>query len=175
MKRSVCIILSFLLILSLSACTQQQTKLVDPVRFYYLRVQQADNIHHGTEDSVLFPEEREALGIRRDVTALLKLYLAGPESELYYSPIPAGTELVGWVAEEGVLTITLTEHFADLTGMDLTLACACMTRTFLGLTNADAVKIQIKNRTLDGKSFIIMTLDDLILLDEAGITKGETP
>lgn len=165
MKRLTCIICCFVILLCLCACTKQDTKIADPVSFYYLRVQEENDIHHGAEDSVLFPETREGLGLRGNTEALLKMYLKGPDSPLYVSPFPAGTELIAWTLEDSILSITLSDQFASLSGMDLTLACACLTRTFLELTGAESVEIRAETINIDGKESVIMSHENLILID----------
>lgn len=166
MKRFLCIILCLLLLLSMTACGHKKEEFTDPVHYYYLRVQSQDNIHHGSDDSVMLPEVREGHGLLEDTGRLLENYLAGPVSETCRSPFPAGTVLVGWEMDGTTLCVTLSDQAAELTGIDLTLACACLARTFMELTGAGAVRIRAESLELDGKVSITMNQSILVLLDE---------
>lgn len=165
MKRFICIVLCFVMVFCLFACTQQQEKFVKPISFYYLRVQLPDQIHHGAADSVISPEIREGQLISKDIKMLLDYYLAGPITADYDSPFPQGTTLVEWHTEGATLCVTLSDEAAELTGIELTLACACLTKTFLELREFEAVRIQAESLPLDGKASITMDDTSLLLLD----------
>lgn len=173
MKRLICILLCLFLIVMSSACAQQQSEFTDPVAFYYLRVQDPDSIHHGSIDSIIAPDIREGHDLRGNTELLLQRYLSGPVSDTCRSPFPVGTYLVQYEMDGTTLSVTLSDHVARLTGMDLTLACACMTRTLLDLTDANAVRIQAETLYLDGKASITMNQSILVLLDEPIATESE--
>lgn len=173
MKRLTCLILCGIVLLSMTACTQKQEKFTEPVNFYYLRDQSQENIHHGSDDSVIVPEIREGYGLRDDVSLLLKSYLAGPVSDTCRSPFPAGTVLKNWSMDGTTLCVTLSNQLAGLTGVDMTLACACLSKTLMELTGASAVRIQAESLELDGKVSITMNQSILILLDEAIVTEPD--
>ena len=175
MKRVISILLIFVLAFSLAACVyEEEPELVDPVNFYYLRVQDPENLYHGTADSVVLAEQREAFGVRDFLTVLLERYLSGPTSEGLVSPFPAGTKLKAWELSGNMLTLTLSNEIAQLSGMDLTLACACLTVTCLELTDAEAVQIRAESATFGSKASITMTRNDLVLLDEGFVATEPT-
>ncbi len=170
MKRTASIILILALLLGLCACGETKNDLEDPVNLYYLRVQNLEELYHGSADSVIMAEQVEGLGHRKDMAYFLSLYFRGPTDAALVSPCPAGTKLVGYELADSVLYLTLSDNFAELSGIDLTLACACLTMTFLELTEAEAVQIQAETELLDGKSSIIMDADIILLLDDGTIT-----
>lgn len=166
MKRLISCLLSAALLLSLCACTTQQDEFEDPVSFYYLQVQLTEQIHHGSVHSVITPEIREGKQLRQDLTQLLKQYLAGPGTETVRSPFPAGTSLIGWEMDGTTLCITLSDDIANLTGIDMTLACACLAKTCLEFGQYGSVRIRAESLSLDGKVSITINESILLLLDD---------
>ncbi len=167
MRRFVCLLLALLLIPALWGCDSRPEEPVEPVNFYYLRIQDPNGLVHGTADSVVLGEVREALGLRSDLTALLDLYLLGPETPAVRSPFPEGTGLVGWELDQGVLQISLTSEFTALKDLDLTLACACLTRTCLELVQADSVQILSQDPDSGASVSVTLSPDDLIFTDNS--------
>ena len=170
MKRLFCFLLCGILLLGLFACAAQKEDFINPISFYYLRVQLPGQLHHGAVDSVISPEVREGKGIIKDIKMLLDYYMAGPLSDNYASPFPSDTTLIDWHMEGKTLCVVLSDQAATLSGVDLTLACACMTKTFLGLRDLDAVRIQAETLSLDGKPYITMDDKSLLLLDNSMTT-----
>lgn len=166
MKRIIALLLILILGFGLSACGQQEEKIQYPVSFYLLQIPQ-NPMNHGSDDSVITPVVREAFGIRNDLTALLNCYLEDPGTEETYSPFPIGTSVVAVHFDQDTVELTLTDEFAQLSGFDLTLACACMTQTVLDLTGAETVRIRAETEQLDGRPAITMRRENLVLTDNA--------
>ena len=153
MKKRIAYFLAIVLLLGLCGCGQEAVKLHTPVNFYYLRVEPT----YGSSDSLIAPVATEGFGYSGREAALLELYLTtAPDSEQYYSPFPADLKLLALDISGSTADIQLDKSFAKLTGMDLTLACACLTLTVLDLTEVETVRITAKNATLDGVAQIIM-------------------
>lgn len=161
MKRFLSIILALSLLTGLAGCVADAP--ADPGNFYYRRV---NPIYEGT-DGIIAPEVRELEGLRGNMAAMLQAYLSGPVSSSLESPFPRATTLLDWSMERSELTITLSEDFAELTGIDLTIACACIARTFLELTDAVFVRIQANGATLNGSEYIVMSQSSLSLADDS--------
>lgn len=161
MKRSLCMILIFAFCFTFFGCQQDQPKLQSPVNFYYPRLEPT----HGSADSLIAPVPTEGSGYADDPTGLLNLYLLGPSDESFVSPFPSGTVLLSLSVTEDTIHLQLNKSFAQLTGIDLTLACACLTLTVIELTDAEYVSITAENTTLDGSAQIIMDRSCLTLLD----------
>lgn len=171
MKRLRAVILLFLMLPCLLACAQEE-EILYPVSFHYLRAPQPNGeVYHGAADSVIAPEVREGDGYQNDPVYLLELYLLGPLNRDYRSPYPVGTFLEAFSMENGVVQITLSDDFGELSGIDLTLACGCLTLTVLDLTGAESVTIRAEDTLLDGKESITMDRGTMILTDD---TTAET-
>ena len=167
MKRLIAITMLILTVLTMTACTRD-TKPVYPVAYHYLRApSDAGNIFHGSSDSVIAPEIREGGSYREDLEHLLDIYLLGPLDHSYRSPFPVGTALKSISLDGHHASVVLSRHFANYHGIDLTLACACLTMTVMDLTGAEAVTISVEGFQLDGKASITMDRSNMILTDAA--------
>jgi germination protein M len=58
-------------------------------------------------------------------------------------------------------------ELADLSGVELTLAATCVTRTFLPLTGCTKLIFTAEDRRLNGEAALELTLDDLYLRDDS--------
>ena len=161
MKRLISLLLLCALVLSLSACQKEEQKIQEPVNFYYLR-QEAT---YGSADSLITTVIAEGMDYKNDPAGLLNLYLQVPEDSNYRSPFPSGTRIISMEHANSIVRLTLSENFAALTGMDLTIACACLTLTTLDLTGAGSVRISVEGTTLNGSDYIRMDRSCLTLLD----------
>lgn len=152
MKRRLAFALAALVLLcTLSGCSRQAE---EPVRFYYL-----NKNSQTTMGSLIASEEREASGHRGDLAYLLSFYLLGPVSEELSSPLPTSVLILGVSRSGQELHITLSDTSAFLTDYEFSLACACLSLTCMGLTEAEEVTITSGSRTLT------MSPDNLTLSD----------
>ncbi len=80
-------------------------------------------------------------GEGRSVPALLSALLAGPPpEEAGLAPaVPAGTRMLGWSLDSRVAYVELSADYAELVGIDLTLADYCITLTLAQLPGVDGV------------------------------------
>ncbi len=160
MKKCICLILVLAMLPGLVAC--QGPEFLSPGVFYYYRT---DTAFSGT-DGVLAPETRELAGMEDDLDAILDLYCRGPESRELESPIPKGCPVPSYTLSEDTLILHFTRDFAELSGMELTVAAGCLARTFLGLTGAKTLVLTAEGGLLDGESSMTVTLKDLGLRDD---------
>ena len=165
MKRFFSLLLVIAVTLSLAACASRNA-----VTYYYVRNE--DEYLFGEADGVMVGESREAAGHVDDLRYLLILYLHGPISENLKSPFPMGTKLVELTREGDSLTIQLTSIFTVLEGTDLSLACACLSRTCFDMTDVQTVTI-----TAMGRETVSVTMerDNLLLMDDSAEYMTETP
>lgn len=167
MKRLTAIVLLLCLVLSLAACTGEK-ELTYPVAYHYLRVPANNSeIFHGSTDSVIAPEIREGNGHQEDLIHLLEIYLLGPLDHNFRSPFPVGTALKAFSVDNNHASVVLSRHFANYSGIDLSLACACLTMTVMDLTGVESVTISVDGFQLDGKASITMDRSNMILTDTA--------
>ena len=165
MKRMIAFAAVFLVLAGLFGC-RQQDPIAAPVSFHYLRVPQIDGgILHGAADSLIAPEVREGAGHQNDYTYLLDIYLLGPLDPQFRSPYPVGTYLADFSMDGKAAAVILTDDLAKLSGIDLSLACCCLTLTVMDMTGAESVTISAEDSLLDGKRSITMDRAALILID----------
>ena len=77
-------------------------------------------------ESAVAGEHRALSAGQETVPALMSLLLSQPESAGLTSPFPSGLRLLDWQLEEGRLHLDLSDHYYSLSGVDLTLADACL-------------------------------------------------
>lgn len=88
-------------------------------------------------DSCLYQGESQS------IPSLLSALLAGPPAEEtgLIPVIPAGTRVLSWSVEDRVANVDLSAAYAELVGIDLTLADYCITLTLAQLPGVDGVRI----------------------------------
>ena len=170
MKRILIVILFVCFALPFSACGKKTDELQVPANFYYLR----QDFLYGVEDGVISSEAREAVHIKDNLTVLLTEYLKGPKENQLTRCVPASVSVVAVKREDRTITLMLSPDFARLSGVDLTLACACLSMTVLDYTDADAVEIMAEDELLGDSEQIKMTREDLLLLDSQNTTEATT-
>lgn len=163
MKKAIAALLLFTILLPLLGCNTASEKPNDPVSFYYRR----EKLTYSDADSVVAAEPRESAGRGTDLPYLLGEYLKGPISEGFSSTFPEQVTVISFQITGSKAKITLSEQFAAATGMDLTIACACLTLTVIELTGAESVEIRAENTTLNNAPQIIMDKNCLLLLDSS--------
>lgn len=167
MKRSI--ILFVLLSFLLCACSSHNDKPKSPVNFYYLN----QTITYNSQTGIIAPQIREGAGYENDILSLMNVYIKGPDSQLFISPFPDRLEILDISQAEGVAYLTVSDQICMLTGHDLTLACVCLSRTVMDLTNMNAVQIAVPDRLIDGKTSLMIRAEDIVYMDEAAYGLSE--
>ena len=158
MKKMICLLLLVCLVLPAPGCAAQKEEITDPVVFYYPRTE----VDYDAPDGVFAREIRSRAGA--DAFRLLEALLRGPESEALANPFPKGTLLTELRQEGGTVYITLSNEFAALKGIKLSVACVCITLTAAELLGVDAAAI----RTPNGEVNTTIFKDRLMLIDQGG-------
>ena len=163
MKRMICLMLALVFLL-LSGCHySERGDILEPVEFYYPRV--TTNFVYGAPDSVFTAEVREASGHVNDLSYLITMYLRGPQSANLRSPFPADCKLEEIRTGGNTLCIVLSGEFAELEGLEQTIACAALAKTCLSLSQMQRIRI---DSTSENKTFsITLTEDSLLLADQS--------
>ena len=164
MKKCLCILLVCFIIVSLTACATPEYEY--PVDFYFLRSE--DNILYSESDGVITHETREA-GRGDDLKYLLDLYFQGPSDETLVSPFPEGLHVISVYTTEGILELKLSDHFSSLTGIELTLACACIAKTCLRFNTINAINLRVNDENAEASRIIILTDNAIKFSDETPI------
>ncbi|MBE6944556.1 MAG: hypothetical protein E7459_00520 [Ruminococcaceae bacterium] len=159
-------IVVFLLMLSVffvGGCVRNpaESDMEAPIRFYYKVTDEG----YGTVGRAIDFELYDAEGHEDDFDRILDAYFLGPQQEGLVAPFPKATNLrVAWLDGE-TMHIDLSDSFGALSGIDLTLACSCITMTCLQFPGVETVTIRSLGKLLDGKDTITMRADSLILDD----------
>ena len=167
--------LSLILALLLSGCAFGREQFIEPVTFYYLKA------HSDRESYAAFfgegaigSELREASGHRYDLNYLAALYLRGPTDPQLTPSFPSGSQVLEIGFERGTLHITMNTIPSQLNDMDLSVACACLSKTFMELTKVDTVLVDAYNpegKLLFSRTF---TSGNLILEDTSATIPEST-
>lgn len=155
MKQTICAIVAILFLLFLCSCGNNNIKVVDPVNFYYC----TPETQFGEQNTLMVAQIREAKDHTQDYPYLISQYLNGPITYDCVSPFPGGTTLEEFAINDFQASIVLSPHIATLSGSELMLACACMTKTVIEMTGVDTVQISTSEGTLNGEDFIVLTAD----------------
>ncbi len=161
MKQILSFTLAFLLLVSMAGC-REDVREPQGTPFYYCLAQ----LDYTSETSAISAEYRTALP-KDSLEEILAVYLTGPLSEDLLSPFPADLKLVGSSQEGDTVYLTFSPELCDLSGLDLTIACSCLTLTTLALTDAQQVEIRTVTGLLDGQRAIIMDKNTILLQDTA--------
>ena len=94
---------------------------------------------------------------------LLTRLLASPASGGLRSPFPAGTKLQKISVAGGRATVDLSEQYAQLSGIDLSVADCCVTLTLTQLTGINAVRVTVNGRELPYRKTQLLTAADALL------------
>ena len=162
MKKLLIILLALLMFLT--GCAPSAQGLVKPMTFYYLQ----QTFQYDSESGVIAAELRETADCADEI-AILQRYFQGPVDPTLQCAFPEATELVALNIQEQSATVTLTDNIISLSGMDLTVACVCITKTVIAVTGVEQVTIKAQTQSLGDQGSVTMTLEDILLIDDSKI------
>ena len=157
MKRLYLTVLALSCLFCLHGCAEKE----EPVIFYY----PTGEVSYHSDAGVIAEETREALSREDSLGYLLSFYLEGPIDPALQLPVPEGTQVLRLIPyDEGVLLV-MSREFSQLEGMDLTIACASISKTCFGLTDLQKITFAVNTprnvvRTITRDS--IVTTDSVI-------------
>lgn len=154
MKRMISIIILFGLFLS--GCSFMGERMKDPVVFYYVRKDYPKEM-----GSVFGSEIREAAGHKNELSYLLALYTMGPSSDELRSPLPHGMKIIPITRNKEELVLSLSDSAQNLNDAQLTLACACIARTCMGITDIPTITV------IYGEKSVSLNANNLLLFDSS--------
>ena len=173
MKRIACLLLVATMLFTGCALGGEQIK--EPVTFYYLRQHNQQEVYDlFFFEGAIGSEEREASGHRHDLQYILALYMQGPKDGQLLSPVPAGSKITKTHLENKKLTIIMNAIPSQASEMDVTISCACIAKTCMGLLDLDSVTVEsytADNQVLTSRTF---TNDNLVLEDTAPLPIDST-
>ena len=170
MKRVWSLLLAAVLLLGAGCHGEtEQNRYENPVQRYYLYQDETTGEYAGALGAM----GSEAAEFEEDVAAYIQDYLEGPQSPELRTPFPAGTSLEKCTLEDGTLTLELSDAFFTLSGIDRTLATACIVYSMVELPQVEEVVLAAPEGTgsdsllatpLTPKSFLLF--DDSATSDE---------
>ena len=164
MKRLICLLT--VLMLLLPGCAFGRDRHKEPVTFYYLRNHDAsDDYREFFSQGAVDSEAREASGHREDLKYLLAMYLQGPLRDDLKNPFPAGCLALSITQNDRTLHIRLNTLVLRLNEMELTVAGACLAKTFFELADVDQIHLDAAAPNGEILFFRDFTPDNLLLED----------
>lgn len=162
MKKAILILLCAAMLFSIFGCAADKPVIVQPVEFYY----RTANASYDGSASVIGFEERESVGFDGNMPLLLNAYFRGPTAEELVSPFPKNLKAVSYSIVGSTVLLELSNELALLSGIDLTIACACVTGTILSIEEtAERVQISVSGSYLNGSDAISMDQSNILFLD----------
>ena len=161
MKKIWLIICCLLMVQTLLGCNKQKEELQQPTNFYYI----TKEISYNTPDGVICAEEREAVNFSGDLTALMEEYLKGPNTPDMQTVIPLSAKLVSCTISDNTVNLTMSNPFAKLSGVKLSTACSAILMTIYDYSGVEELRICVEDGLLDEKKEIVLSIDDILLMD----------
>ncbi len=158
MKRFLIFVLLSAALLSMAACDNTENQ-PQGVAFYYRS--------SSLSAPVLQAEIREDIDPAGNLEDILRLYLLGPQTDTLNSPFRRSHKLLSITVTDSNITLLMTKSFAELTGIDLIIACSCLAKTVLELTDTETVTVCAEDATLDGVASITLDNNSLLLTDQS--------
>ncbi|WP_297212297.1 GerMN domain-containing protein [uncultured Flavonifractor sp.] len=159
MKKISILILTGML-LSLMGCTPETGEPSEPgdYRIYYSALEDRYAAMAVGYEAWTLPEGT------RPLPGLLKALLRGPSGQELTSPFPDGVRLLNWeLLEEGCLHLDLSEQYGSLTGVELTVADACLTLTLCQVPGVESVYVTVEGEEIPYRPIQQLTLADVLL------------
>ena len=152
MKRTIAILLVFVLALCCYGCSSKEAVYRSPVTFYYC----VKDIDYSENATVIHSEDRIVNLPSSNLKGILQSYLEGPKNRDLYSPFPDDLAVVELSVDADTTYITFNTNLSYLTGIDLTLACICIANTCFNLTHTQNVDISAEHALLDNAPSILI-------------------
>lgn len=161
MKRMICLLLSGVLLLVCCGCAKKTPVQQDGIVFYYPNAQLTFQ-----PGSSIYGSEVRSLATPDNWAQVLNIYFLGPEGEHLTSPFPSGLTVKKTIMTKDTIYITVSDHLTELSGLDMTIACSCLTLTAMALSGVERVVINAENALLDGQKKISMDKNNLLLSED---------
>lgn len=159
------------LLLSLLACASIQGEQTAGEQTYLLYFREADLAASAGGD--VFQTEavslEEGLDLQGQAAALMEALLAGPESELLRSTLPAGTFLLSVKVEGRWALVDFSRAYSTLSGVRLTMADYAVALTLTQLPGIALVRITVQGQMLPYQDNQVFTAHDVLLSSEEDV------
>ena len=164
MKKFLSFLLCLFLLLCVCSCAHRAEAPQVPVRFYYPRT--ADSIQYTGDSGAFTFEERESAGHTDNIPYLLNLYFRGPSDPTLQNPFPTAISVTELKVYGNYAFLTVSDSFAQMTGMELTTACACLTLTVAELTGVETLCLRTNTLPFGNHDQLLLRLSDFHFNDD---------
>lgn len=113
----------------------------ETAEFYYVQAAYQTDL-----GNPIAAEWKEITGHSGDLAYLVQLYLVGPSQDTLVSPFPRSCQFLSASKTDYGIQIKLSDTELTMTDAAFTLGCACLTLTFLGIAQVQAVTVISGNR-----------------------------
>ena len=169
MRRILALLLA---LLTLAACAPEpEQPSPDDYTLYY-----AANLGESTggdaiRGTTLNVPDSAAMDTEALAETLVYALLREPEDEALRSPFPSGTALLKLSVARGRALVDLSAQYGRLSGIDLSIADACLTLTLTQLGGVYAVRITADGRELPYRETQLLTAADALLSSGEDVTR----
>lgn len=160
-KRMAAALILLTLLVGLFAGCAVISSMQEPLLLYYRRTEIA------YEGEGLIGRETADNALERTPEALAERYFDGPRKDDLVSPFPKGTTLFSASVSNGVLSLKLSDDFANLSGVDLSLAMSCISMTFSQLEGIEEVELSTEHLPINGQDQIRINQEQILLEDNS--------
>jgi len=167
MKRILLCLLAAAVLFVSVGCSGQTAQKDGQVAFYYKRA----HLDYNSAEGVITYEFREPQEHWGDLTNVLNAYLDGPKASELTNVFPEDCDVLMFSVLEDVANVHLSSSFVRLQGVNLTVACVCLTKTVLELTPAKTVRISAEGVTLAGEQYLELDAQSVLLYDDSNARK----
>lgn len=164
MRKILCFLLAVCCFAGIFGCTSDHDKPENSVSVFFKR----EKTVYGTADGVIGETYLETAGRKADYAYLLNVYLQMPPGEGFAATYPKGVTMINFKLQGLTAKVVLSDQIAELTGMELTIALICLTKTVMSVTGCQEVIISATTKQLDGQNFVTLNKDSYLLLDDSG-------
>lgn len=161
MKRIISIFLVILLSQNLLSCADNSENFEAPGNFYYIQDQDTLDLN----ESMLRSEVRETKSYGTQLDELLNAYFNGPVTDGCSSPFPPDLFVVYLEQRDDTISLTLSESFGQMEGLDFTVASTCIALTIFDLTPCNLLELRTEGKLSNGKESVSISRDLLYLTD----------
>ena len=168
MRRIFCLLTAICCMLGLIGCSAQNAAPEDSIAVYYRKATPV----YGTDDGMIASGRMDLTNHTGDYVYLLEQYLRSSPGEEFADTFPDGTSVINFQLEALTAKVVLNSRITQLSGMDLTIALTCLTRTVMDLTGCHEVILSARGALLNGENFITLNQDSFLLIDHSGTAQN---
>ena len=164
MKKTLALIAALALLLTACAAPAEERS-ADDYDLYYAAALSGSNGDGGDaiRTETLRVENSASMKTAALAELLVSALLEAPQNDDLRSPFPAGTTLQKVAVAGGRAMVDLSEQYARLAGIDLSVADCCVALTLTQLNGVNAVHITANGRELPYRKTQLLTTADVLL------------